>query len=107
MTIPTKRPTTTANDKPTQFSIPSIYNIANVAPTISSEERFVPRDNAPIRLLMSAFSFVRTENIPIIESTIPMAAMSIGAKTALVCMAEPCEAKAAAPSAADERIEPQ
>ena len=46
--------------------------------------------------------------MPRIESRMPTAAISIGAITALICNAsEPAEEKAAAPSAAVARIEPQ
>ncbi len=52
---------------------------------MSIELRFVPKDNAPNKSFIDAFSFVLTQNMPIIERMIPTAAISIGAITALNC----------------------
>ena len=61
--------------------------IKKVATTISTELRFVPKANEASRSFIFAFSLVRTAKIPIIERRIPTAAISIGAITALNCMA--------------------
>ncbi|OAV70731.1 hypothetical protein Barb7_03241 [Bacteroidales bacterium Barb7] len=75
---------------------------------ISTELRFVPTASALSNCLIFAFSLVRTEKIPIIDRMIPTAAISIGAMIALYCSSTSPEAtKAAAPSAAVARMEPQ
>jgi Na+/H+-translocating membrane pyrophosphatase len=64
--------------------------------------------NDPSNSFIPAFSLVRTAKIPMIERTIPTAAISIGAITALNCITVSSEPiKAAAPKAAVARIEPQ
>ena len=76
--------------------------------TISTELRFVPKPSALSSCFMSASSLVRTAKIPMMESTIPIAAISMGAITALNCISVlPVPMKAAAPKAAVARIEPQ
>ena len=75
---------------------------------MSTELRFVPKDRALSRSFMVAFSRVRTAKMPRTESRMPTAAMSIGAMTALYCISvSPEWIKAAAPSAAVARMEPQ
>ena len=108
MTIPTTSPTTTAQEIQIQLSSCKSHRIKNVAATISTELRFVPKANEPSKSFMVAFSLVRTANIPIIERIMPTAAINIGAITALNCITVSAEwIKAAAPSAAVARIEPQ
>ena len=70
----------------------------------------VPSESECRRFFIVAFSLVRTAKIPIIERTIPTAAISIGARTAFSCIPDSTAAVvlyAAAPSAAVARIEPQ
>ena len=79
-----------------------------VANTISTELRFVPKERDFNKSFIFASSRVRTENIPIIESNIPTAAINIGAITAFICMSvSPAPIKAAAPKADVANIEPQ
>ena len=93
----------------------SDYRIRNVAPTISTELMLVPTASEPSRSLIEAFSLVFTVKMPMMESMMPTAAISMGAITALSCRAtaasspitEAAPAAAAAPSAAVARIEPQ
>ena len=88
--------------------IPSIHIIRKVAPTISTELRLVPKESERSSSFIPAFSFVRTVNIPSIDSNMPTAAMSIGAITALNCIStSPDDMNAAAPRADVARIEPQ
>ena len=63
-----------------------------------------PTPSAPSSCFIEAPSLVRTKKIPSTESRIPTAAINIGASTASICIPP---AKAAAPSAAVARIEPQ
>ena len=91
-----------------QLLRPSSHRIKNVAPTMSTELRLVPSESAPSRFFMVAFSLVRTEKMPIIDSSMPTAAMSMGATTALYCITtSPCSRYAAAPRALVARMEPQ
>ena len=108
MTMPATRPVMTENESPTQFSTPSRQRMPNVAAAISSELKLTPTPSERSSSRIVAPSFVRTRKMPRIESRMPTAAISIGAITALICNAsEPAEEKAAAPSAAVARIEPQ
>ena len=77
MIIPTNSPTTTAQEIQIQLSSCKSHRIKNVAATISTELRFVPKANEPSKSFMVAFSLVRTANIPIIERIIPTAAINI------------------------------
>ena len=80
----------------------------NVAPAISSELKLTPTPSERSSSRIEAPSRVRTRKMPMIESTIPTAAISIGASTALSCIAMPSAvANAAAPSAAVASTEPQ
>ena len=76
----------------------------NVQTAISAELVLTPVPSAPSRFFIVAPSFVRTRKMPMTDSMMPTAAISIGASTACICMSP---AKAAAPSAAVARIEPQ
>ena len=106
--MPTNRPTTTAHEIQIQLSNCKSHRIKKVAATISTELRFVPNASEPSKSFIVAFSLVRTEKMPIMESRIPTAAISIGAITALNCMTVSAECiKAAAPNAAVAKIEPQ
>ena len=108
MMIPTASPTTTAHAMYCQLVIFSNHKIPKVAATISRELRFVPRESACNSSFIFAPSRVRTVKIPMMESRIPTAAISIGAMTALNCISVfPEPIKAAAPSAAVARMEPQ
>ena len=86
MTIPTINPITTAHDICHQFSICNNHIIANVATTIKAELKLVPNDNDFNKSFILAFSLVLTANMPIIDKNIPMAAINIGAITALYCI---------------------
>ena len=66
----------------------------------------VPRPRDFNSSFIVAPSLVRTKNIPISERKMPMAAIIIGAMTARSCMS-PFIAKAVAPKAAVDNIEPQ
>ena len=66
----------------------------------------VPRPSEWSNSFIVAPSLVRTKNIPISERKMPMAAIIIGAMTARSCMS-PFIAKAVAPKAAVDNIEPQ
>ena len=80
----------------------------NVATAISSELKLTPTPNDRSSSRIVAPSFVRTRKMPMIESRMPTAAISIGAITAFICSSsEPTEEKAAAPSAAVANTEPQ
>ena len=108
MTIPTSNPTTTEPLISAQFSIFNAHKMANVANTMRIELRFVPNASDFNKSFILASSRVRTENIPIIESNIPTAAISIGAITAFICISvSPAPIKAAAPKAEVANIEPQ
>ena len=108
MTMPTSRPTTTEHEIHIQLSSFSSQRMRNVAATMSTELRLVPKPSAPSRSFIVAFSLVRTEKMPMMESRMPTAAISIGAMTALYCIiVSPLCMKAAAPSAAVARMEPQ
>ena len=108
MMMPMSRPTTTEQLMSAQLSMSSSHMMTNVATTMRAELRLVPTDSEPSRSLMVAFSLVRTAKMPMMESRMPTAAISIGAMTALNCMAvSPEWRNAAAPSAAVERMEPQ
>ena len=79
-----------------------------VASAMSSELKLTPTPSERSSWRIVAPSFVRTRKMPTIERRMPTAAISIGASTALSCIASlPDEAKAAAPRAAVARIEPQ
>ena len=79
-----------------------------VATAISSELKFTPTPSECSSSRIVAPSFVRTRKMPMIESRMPTAAISIGASTAFICKAsEPADAKAAAPSAAVASTDPQ
>ena len=79
-----------------------------MARAISSELKLTPTPSERSSSRIVAPSFVRTRKMPMIESRMPTAAISIGASTALSCRASlPAEAKAAAPSAAVASTEPQ
>ena len=67
----------------------------------------VPRPSERSRSFICAPSFVRTRNMPSRLRKMPMAAMSMGAMTALRCMSPAADANAVAPRAAVLRIEPQ
>ena len=76
-----------------------------MATTISTELKLVPVANEPSSSFIPASSLVRTAKIPMMESKIPTAAISIGAMTALNCITVSSEPmKAAAPKAAVARI---
>ena len=80
----------------------------NVAAAMSAELTFTPRPSERSSSRIEAPSFVRTRKMPKIERTMPTAAISIGASTALSCIVSlPTEAKAAAPRAAVASTEPQ
>ena len=80
----------------------------NVAPTMSTELRFVPNDRERSNPFMPASSLVRTAKMPMMDRMMPTAAINIGAMTALNCMStSPVAMKAAAPSAEVARMEPQ
>ncbi len=64
-----------------------------------------PRPRAPRSCFWLAPSFVRTRKIPKMERSVPMAAMTIGAMTAL-SWRSPRPRKAEAPRAAVARMEP-
>ncbi len=89
--------------------------MAKEAITIRSELRLVPTASELRRFLIEAFSLVFTAKMPIMDSTMPTAAISMGARTALTCRAMApsvpsvvtAPAPAAAPRAAVARIEPQ
>ena len=105
---PTNSPITTAQDMYIQFSSCKTHKIRNVAAIINIELRFVPKERALRRSFIFAFSFVLTEKIPIIDRTIPTAAINIGAITALNCISiSPLPINVAAPSAEVASIEPQ
>ena len=55
--------------------------------TINPALRLVPVDKALSNSLIPAFSLVRTAKIPMMDKMMPTAAISIGAMTALNCMA--------------------
>lgn len=105
MMIPASRPTITENEIPSQLSICNTYSIPNVQIAISTELTLTPMPSAPSNCFIVAPSFVRTRKIPITDNRMPTAAINIGASTACICI--PLLAKAAAPSAAVARIEPQ
>ena len=106
--IPTSSPTTTEHPMSAQLLIPRSQRMRNVAATISTELRLVPKERAASRFFIEASSLVRTEKIPTMERRIPTAAISIGAITALYCITtSPVSRYAAAPSAEVARIEPQ
>ena len=101
MITPARRPTTTENDIPSQFSIPSPHRMKNVAIAIKTELVFVPLLKAPRSCFILVSSFVLTIKIPITERSTPTAAISIGANIALSCIPSIADlAKAAAPRAA-------
>ena len=108
MMIPTIKPTITEQEIHSQLSNFSNHRIKKVATTIKIELRLVPKASEFSKSFIFAFSLVRTEKIPIMESNIPTAAISIGTITALNCISvSPEWIKAAAPRAAVARIEPQ
>ena len=107
MIIPATSPVMTEHDSPIQLLMPSRYNIPNVAKAINTALTFTPTPNDCSSSRIEAPSRVRTRNMPIIESRMPVAAISIGASTAFTCSDSPIEAKAAAPSAAVARTAPQ
>ena len=75
---------------------------------IRTELRFVPTASERNRFFIVAFSLVRTAKIPMIDRTIPTAAISFGAITAFYCIStSPVATKAAAPRAAVANIDPQ
>ena len=78
-----------------------------VAMAMSTAAVLVPRPSERSRSFICAPSFVRTRNMPSRLRKMPMAAMSMGAMTALSCMSPAADAKAVAPRAAVLRIEPQ
>ena len=74
---------------------------------INTELRFVPMASAFSSSRIVAFSFVRTAKMPMIDNTIPTAAISIGATTALYCIStSPDATNAAAPNAEVARMDP-
>ena len=108
MMTPTASPIITDSERFTQLLISSSHRMTNVAATISAELKFVPTDSDFSNSFMPASSRVRTAKIPMMESKIPTAAISIGAITALNCISvSPVPIKAAAPSAAVASIDPQ
>ena len=78
----------------------------NVATAVSPALRFVPVPSEWSRSFIVAPSFVFTARMPSSERKMPTVAISMGAMTALSCMS-PLMAKAVAPSAAVESMEPQ
>ena len=78
----------------------------NVATAIRPALTLVPRPSELRSSFIVAPSLVRTRKMPMSERKMPMAAITIGAMTARSCMS-PFMAKAVAPSAAVERIDPQ
>ena len=74
---------------------------------MSTAAVFVPNPKAWRRSFIVAPSFVLTRKIPNKLRKTPTAAMSIGAMTAFSCISPDEAAKAVAPKAAVERIEPQ
>ena len=108
MMMPTSSPTTTEQEIHCQLSMPSSHRMRKVAATMSTELRLVPRERAFSKSFIFASSLVRTANMPIRDSNIPTAAISMGAMTALNCITvSPLCRKAAAPRAAVARMEPQ
>ena len=106
MMTPAARPLITENERPSQFSIPSKYKMTKVATAIRTAATFVPSANEWSKSFIVAPSFVRTRKMPNKERKTPTEAINIGAITALSCMSGTI-AKAVAPRAAVERIEPQ
>ena len=96
----------TENDSPSQFSMPSRYNIIKVATAMRTALTLVPSPSEWSSSFIVAPSFVRTMKMPMSDRKMPIAAMTIGAMTARSCMS-PFMAKAVAPRAAVESMEPQ
>ena len=69
---------------------------------ISTADRLVPRLNAFSKVRWSAFSSVRTKNVPMTEQIMPTAAIAMGIAMALNAWS----ANAATPSAEAEMMEP-
>ena len=107
MMTPATSPVMTENDMPSQFSIPRTYMMTKVAAAMSTALMFVPKPSDFRSWLMPAFSFVLTVNIPMTDRITPTAAISIGAKTAFICIDSPAMKKAEAPRAMVARMEPQ
>jgi len=103
MMMPASRPQTIAHQTPVPNS--STRMMKKEAITIRTELKLTPRPRALSSCFWEAPSLVRTTKIPTIESSVPTAAITIGATTALSCRAG-LPRKAAAPRAAVARIEP-
>ena len=86
--------------------INNIKNMTNVATAMSTALTLVPRPSEWSNSFIVAPSFVRTIKMPMSERKMPMAAIIIGAMTARSCIS-PFMAKAVAPRAAVDSIEPQ
>src|SRR5690606_19158637 len=104
--IPAKRPVITENERPIQLVKLNRYRITKVLTAINNALIFTPLLREFINSLRLAFSLVLTMKIPIIDKNTPIAAIIIGVKTAFSCIAG-LRTKADAPSAAEDKIEPQ
>ena len=106
MITPATKPLITENERPNQLSMFKRYYITKVATAMRAALTLVPRPNEWSNSFIVAPSLVRTKKMPMSERKIPMAAIIIGAITARSCIS-PFIAKAVAPKAAVDNIEPQ
>lgn len=80
--------------------------MANEATAMSTALKFTPKPSERRSCFIDAPPLVRTVKMPITERIIPTAAISMGASTAFICTSG-LNMKAAEPSAAVARMEPQ